>query len=124
MPRQILIIDDEQSIRSLLKQVFERQGYQVLVAANGDIGIQQFKENHVDLVILDLIMPEKDGIETLRELRALNADIKVIAISGGGVIKPELYLKLARKFGAIYSFQKPINNEEITTFVKSLFTQT
>jgi len=124
MPRQILIIDDEPSIRSLLRQVFERQGYQVLVAASGDIGIRQFKENHVDLVILDLIMPEKDGIETIRELKALDADIKIIAISGGGVIKPELYLKLARKFGAIYSFQKPINNDEITDFVRTLFAQT
>lgn len=124
MPRQILVIDDEQSIRTLLKQVFERQGYQVLVAPNGDVGVQQFKENHVDLVILDLIMPEKDGIETIRELKSLDADIKIIAISGGGIIKPELYLKLARKFGAIYSFQKPINNDEITTFVKTLFAQT
>ncbi len=124
MPRQILVIDDEQSIRSLLRQVFERQGYQVLVAPNGDVGVQQFKENHVDLVILDLIMPEKDGIETIRELKSLDADIKIIAISGGGIIKPELYLKLARRFGAIYSFQKPINNDEITTFVKTLFAQT
>ena len=124
MPRQILVIDDEQSIRTLLKQVFERHGYQVLVAPNGDVGVQQFKENHVDLVILDLIMPEKDGIETIRELKSLDADIKIIAISGGGIIKPELYLKLARKFGAIYSFQKPINNDEITTFVKTLFPQT
>jgi DNA-binding NtrC family response regulator len=124
MPRQILVIDDEQSIRSLLRQVFERQGYQVLVAANGNIGIQQVKENPVDLVIVDLIMPEKDGIETIQELKSLDPDIKIIAISGGGVIKPELYLKLARKFGAVYSFQKPINTDEITAFVKSLFTQT
>ena len=121
MPHKILVIDDEQSIRALLKQMFERQGYQVLLAKNADIGIQQFKKNLVDLVILDLVMPEKDGIETIRELKSLDADIKIIAISGGGVIKPELYLKLARKFGAIYSFQKPIQNDKITAFVNSLF---
>ncbi|MBA3012589.1 MAG: response regulator [Proteobacteria bacterium] len=121
MPRQILVIDDEKSICSLLRQLFERQGYQVLLAGNGNAGIQLFKENPVDLVIVDLIMPEKDGIETIRELKLLDADIKIIAISGGGVIRPDLYLKLARKFGAIYSFQKPIQNDEMLAFVKNLF---
>ncbi len=123
MPQQILVIDDEKSIRSLLRQLFERQGYKVLVAANGDEGIQTFNENSVDLVIMDLIMPEKDGIETIRELRSLDPDIKIIAISGGGILKPDLYLKLARKFGALYSFQKPIENDKILTFVENLFGQ-
>ena len=123
MPQQILVIDDEKSIRSLLRQLFERQGYKVLVAANGDEGIQTFNENSVDLVIMDLIMPEKDGIETIRELRSLDPDIKIIAISGGGILQPDLYLKLARKFGALYSFQKPIENDKILTFVENLFGQ-
>lgn len=123
MPRQIIVIDDEQSIHSLLMQLFERQGYKVLVADTSDKGIHLFKENPIDLVIVDLIMPEKDGIETIRELRSLDQDIKIIAISGGGIIKPDLYLKLARKFGAIYSFKKPIETDKILTFVDNLFGQ-
>jgi len=123
MPRQILVIDDEKSIRSLLRQLFERQGYKVMVAASGDEGIQTFNENPVDLVIIDLIMPEKDGIETIRELRSLDPHIKIIAISGGGIIQPDLYLKLAEKFGALYSFQKPIETHKMLTFVENLFNQ-
>ena len=75
----------------------------------------------MDLVIVDLIMPGKDGIETIQELKRLEPDIKIIAISGGGIIQPDLYLKLARQFGAIYSFKKPIRNDEMLTFVENLF---
>ncbi len=121
MPRQILVIDDEKTILALLRQLFERQGYHVLTASDGNVGIQTFKNNPVDLVIVDLLMPGKDGIETIQELKCLDPAIKIIAISGGGIIQPDLYLKLARKFGAIYSFKKPIKNDKLLTFVVNLF---
>ncbi|MCP3942370.1 MAG: response regulator [Desulfobacteraceae bacterium] len=121
MTRQILVIDDEKPIRTILRKLFQKQGYKVLEANNGNMGIQIFKKNRVDLVIVDLIMPEKDGIETILELKCLDPDIKIIAISGGGIIQPDLYLKLAKKFGAIYSFQKPIKVDKMLILVNDLF---
>lgn len=120
MPLKILVIDDERAIRTALKILFEKSGYQVLQAENGDEGIRIFNGDTIDLVIVDLIMPEKEGIETIRELKAIDPEAKIIAISGGGIIKPELYLKMAKKFGAIYSFEKPISNKELLAFVKDV----
>jgi len=89
---QILIIDDEATIRDLLVKILEREGYKTITAADGKEGIRIFRENPADLIITDLIMPEKEGIETIMELRRDFRDVKVIAMSGGGKIEPETYL--------------------------------
>ncbi len=120
--KKILIIDDEALIRKMLGKLFEKNGYEVLAAHNGNQGIQLFKDHDPDLVVTDLIMPEKEGMETIRDIRKLNPEVKIIAISGGGVVDPELYLTLARKFGAQYSFSKPIDNEKLLLAVKALLT--
>jgi len=84
MPACILVIEDDVQVRALLKKLLESEGYTVLEAENGNIGIRLYHENSVDVVITDLIMPEKEGIETIRELRKIAPQIKIIAISGGG----------------------------------------
>ena len=91
---KILVIDDDKNIRSLLRDFLERDGYEVMEAENGKVGLKLFRENGADLVITDLIMPEKEGIETIRELRRDFSDVKIIAISGGGAIGPETYLQM------------------------------
>ena len=101
---RILIIDDDTRILDTYCSMLEHGGYEVVVATNGNEGIRTFKEELPDLVITDIFMPEKEGLETIRELKQDFPDVKIIAISGGGVGRnaaPEHYLKLAKRFGAM-----------------------
>ena len=118
--KKILVIDDEAFICKMLKKLLEKNHYTVMDASDGKKGIQIFQERHPDLIITDLIMPGKEGLETIREIKKLNPDIKIIAMSGGGVVDPELYLQLAEKMGANKSFSKPIDNEVLLLTVKNL----
>lgn len=120
--KKILILDDEAPIRRMLRKLLERNDYEVFDAENGTHGIKQFKEHKPDLIITDIIMPEKEGLETIREIREINSDIKIIAISGGGATDPKIYLELAEKLGADLSFCKPLNNKELLSAVKLLLT--
>ncbi len=117
---KILIIDDEAPIRKMLTKLFEKNNYEVILAINGNQGIKLFKENSPDLIITDLIMPEKEGLETIREIREINPDMKIIAISGGGVVDPEIYLNLASKLGAVRTFTKPVDNDILLSAIKEL----
>jgi YesN/AraC family two-component response regulator len=117
---KILIIDDEAPIRKMLKKVLEKNNFEVVDAQNGNQGIILFKEHHPDLVITDLIMPEKEGLETIRELKKINPDVEIIAISGGGSADPKIYLKIASNLGAIHTFTKPVDNEILLSKIKEL----
>jgi CheY-like chemotaxis protein len=117
---KILIVDDEISIRKMLTLLFEREGYEVKDACDGKQGIVRAKEFEPDLIITDLLMPEKEGLETIKEIRQTNPDIKIIAISGGGIIQPEMYLHLAEKVGANLSFTKPVDTATLLLGVKRL----
>lgn len=104
---RILVIDDEEPIRKLTMRVLEMEGYEVEAAANGQTGIKRFREKPADLVITDILMPDMDGLEVIQELRRLQPELKIIAISGGGTMEAELALKLARRFGAGRILSKP-----------------
>lgn len=116
----ILVIDDDEVIRSLLRDLLERYGYEVMEAENGKIGLKLLRENGADLVITDLIMPEKEGIETIRELRRDFSDVKIIAISGGGAIGAETYLQMAKSMGAHRVFGKPFQLQEMLEAIREL----
>ncbi|MCK5100308.1 MAG: response regulator [Desulfobacteraceae bacterium] len=116
----ILIIDDDEQILTMLKQAIERKGYKVTTAINGKIGIKLYKETLADVVITDIVMPEMEGLEAIRTLRKKNKDIKIIALSGGGFVSPDEYLKLAKQFGAKYAFAKPVNLKELIDSIKEL----
>ena len=118
--RQILIIDDDLQIRTLLKKIFEKEGFQVIEAQDGNEGIRQFREKGADLVITDLVMPEKEGIETIIELKREFPDVKIIAISGGGLNLPDAYLDVARFLGAIHTFSKPFVPAELLDVVNQV----
>ena len=119
MPR-ILVIDDQTQVRDLLKVVLNREGYEVFVAPNGREGLKAFYEAQPDLIITDLIMPDKEGLELITEIRGHSVEPKIIAISGGGRIHPEDYLALAEKLGAQRTFSKPFEQHEIIQAVKDL----
>ncbi len=117
---RILIIDDEAMIRNLLVQILEREGYETVTASGGKDGIKIYRENPADLIITDLLMPEKDGIETIMELRRDFQDVKIIAMSGGGKIDPETYLEIAKTMGAIEIITKPFGLRELLEKVQEL----
>lgn len=116
----ILVIDDDQTIRVLLRTILEREGYRVVDALDGNKGIKRYKERPTDLVITDLIMPGKEGIETIRDLRRGFPHVKIIAVSGGGRIGPESYLKMAKGVGALRTLSKPFDRTELIKTVKEV----
>ncbi len=115
---RILIIDDEPQIRSMLRLMLERVGYEVAEAPDGIEGIRRYRENPADLIITDLIMPNKDGIGMIIDLKKEFPKVKIIAMSGGGVNRPEGYLDGAKKLGAARTLTKPIDRDEMLKAVK------
>lgn len=100
MSARILIIDDDQQIRMLLRRKLETVGYSADEASDGRAGFDMYTADPQDLVIMDLIMPEREGLETIRDLRRYNPAVKIIAISGGGSLPANNYLRMAECFCA------------------------
>jgi len=107
--QRILVIDDEPDVRDFLITALSRAGYDVRGAANGREGVHACRREMVELVITDLVMPEKEGLETIIELRREHPELKVIAISGGARGSSRNYLKAAQLCGAHRVFNKPIS---------------
>lgn len=122
MPR-ILVIDDEPSILLMIKKMLEREGYLVDTANDGREGLELFEKNKPDLLITDIIMPQKEGLEIILELRKKNPELRIIAISGGGRIGPEGYLPSAKIFGANMVFQKPLVKNDFLSAINKLLNE-
>lgn len=118
--QSILVIDDDENIRRLLRAILEPEGYQVLEASDGNQGVKEYQRSPTDLVITDLIMPGKEGIETIRDLRREFPNVKIIAVSGGGRIGPDSYLKMAKGVGALCTLSKPIDRSGLLDAVKEV----
>lgn len=118
--RQVLVIDDEPDIREGLAEMLESSGYRVTIAANGREGLRLYKEGRFDLVITDIIMPDQEGIETIRAIRKQGGDAKIIAMSGGGLVDPLGYLSMARKLGADRIFEKPLDFDDLLAAMSQL----
>ena len=102
----ILVMEDERIIQTIIRRYLEREGHEVVIAGDGEEGIKLYNERPADLVLTDIIMPKKEGIETIRDLKKISPDVKIIAMSGGGKIDSEDYLDLAAKFGVKATFIK------------------
>ena len=118
--KRVLIIDDEYQIRSVLKEMFELEGFDVVEAGDGKEAIIAQKQNPADLVITDIFMPEKEGIETIMDLKKDYPDLKIIAMSGGSTCGAKNYLKIAENAGANYTFTKPVRFRDLMDAVRSL----
>lgn len=105
---RVLIIDDDLFTRETLRRVFEGEGYHVSLAENGVDGVGLFHREQTDLIITDILMPEKDGLESISELRAEVPDLPIIAISGGGKSGSLEFLQVARELGADEVMRKPL----------------
>jgi CheY-like chemotaxis protein len=112
MPK-ILVIDDDPLVRSTIARVLSRAGYDFVLAVDGKHGLELFESEQPDLVITDLIMPEKEGIETIRAIREMHPEANIIAISGGGRIGSVDLLTLATKFGAREVISKPFEPADL-----------
>lgn len=118
---KILVIDDEASIREMVSKMLSDEKYEIFLASNGNEGIKIIKEeSDINLVITDIIMPEKEGIETIFDLKRYYSDIKIIAISGGGRIGAESYLYTAKELGADLVLQKPFIQQDLLDAVHKL----
>jgi DNA-binding response OmpR family regulator len=120
---KILVFDDEPSILLMIKKMLEKEGHEVDLALNGRDGMELFEKIKPDLVITDIIMPYKEGLETILELRKKYPELLIIAISGGGRIGPDGYLPSAKLLGANMVFQKPLVQKEFILAVSVLLNE-
>lgn len=116
----VLVVDDEESVRHMLRRLLEGADFQVREAGNGNEALRVLDEGMVDLIIIDIIMPEKDGIETIIEIRRRRPDLPIVAISGGSQAPKMDYLETARKLGANYTLRKPFSGAEILSIIDEI----
>lgn len=110
---RILLIDDDASLRKMLRLTLLELGHTVIEACNGREGLQACAVTPVDLVLTDIIMPEKEGLETIMEMRRTDPHTRIVAMSGGGRMVGKDYLALARRLGANRVLEKPFTTEEM-----------
>ena len=122
----ILLIDDDDALRTMLAKLLERRGYEIHEAADGEEGISLFNIKEPDIVITDLIMPNQEGLETIGLLQEIDPNARIIAMSGnvalpnGRVLSTLSSLEIAAEIGARFIFQKPFEMEELVSAVETL----
>lgn len=117
---EILIVEDDSSARAVLRETLELAGYAVREAGDGDEALRELAADVADLAIIDLFMPRKEGLETIREARGKFPDLKIIAISGGGNRGQLEYLPIAERFGANRVLAKPFEQSALLGAVEEL----
>lgn len=117
---KILVIDDDRQVRQMIMLTLQRDGFTVFEAEDGNQAMEMYRRERFDLVITDIVMPGKEGIETIMEMKGVDPDASIIAISGGGRINPEDYLTWARRFGVDRTFTKPVDRAELLAAVHEL----
>jgi DNA-binding response OmpR family regulator len=115
--KRILLIEDDENIRKMLRLSLEDYGYAVTEACDGKQGLESYRASPADLVLTDLVMPEKEGLETIQELRKSHPRVKIIAMSGGSRANAGENLKMARLLGAAALIAKPF---EVSALVKTI----
>jgi DNA-binding response OmpR family regulator len=117
---RILVVDDDEMLRRAVRQVLESAGYDVIEAPDGEAGLRLCREHGADLVVVDIFMPERDGLEFIRALRAEAPQAKIVAMSGGGRFGMIEVLGDAAVFGAARIFAKPFESRELLSAVGEL----
>lgn len=120
MRATILVIDDDDAMRRFIRAVLEREGHDVVEAVDGAEGIKKRRAQSVNLIIVDIFMPEKDGLETIIELRAESPSCPILAMSGGGSMGEMSFLDYSRQFGAKELLRKPFKPGELIGAVTRL----
>lgn len=110
---RILLADDDEQVLQVVMKLLKSAGHAVHVARNGREAIELVAGQTFDLVLTDILMPDKDGIETIRQLRRQAPAVRIIAMSGGGQLQAEVYLNLAQKLGIARTLRKPFSRDEL-----------
>ncbi|APF19228.1 response regulator [Calditrichota bacterium LG25] len=118
--KKILVVDDDDLIRDLLFEILEDKGYKVFEAENGNRAIQLLKTERFDLIITDIIMPDKEGIETIIDIKKRLPHAKIIAMSGGGQLDATSYLSVAKKLGVQHTISKPFDPGKLIALIEDL----
>ena len=118
--KRILVIDDDEVVRSTACAVLEAAGYQVFEAGDGVAGLRVHREQSPDLVLVDLFMPEMDGLEFIRKLRVECPDAMIVAMSSGGRMGSPDMLAAAAVFGAARTLQKPFDPRALLTALRDV----
>ena len=124
MPPAVLLVDDDPSLLVILDAVFRSVGFETFTAANGRSAMKQFEAHEPDLVVTDILMPEQEGIETLRKLKAHERPPQIIAMSGGGRFGEGTLLEWARTLGADATLHKPFSPSALLRLANALLATT
>ncbi len=117
---KVLVIEDDKMVRLMLCKVLHSRKYITFEASSGVQGLQLFREQKPDLVVTNIIMPDKEGLETIMEIRAEDPDVPIVAISGGGYLRNINFLKMAGKLGANRTIAKPFKPHDILSIMSGL----
>lgn len=120
LPKHILVVDDDDMMRAFIKELLKINDFKITEAANGKLGLKEFREDTPDLVITDIIMPEMEGISFIRELRSYNKDIPIIAMTGDVHGRMEEFLDISSQLGADEILRKPIKSKEFLEAINKL----
>lgn len=118
--QRILVIDDEPTALDVISEILQHAGYEVVLAKNGQEGVELFREQPCDLVVTDMVMPVKDGLQTILDLRVEAPELPIVAISGGGNISKERYLAVAGYLDKVITVGKPFTVDILVSAVKQL----
>jgi DNA-binding response OmpR family regulator len=110
MMAKILLVDDDQIIREALSNALQLRNFEVNSLSDGRKVVSEIEENQYDIIVLDIVMPNKEGLETILDVRKINASIPILAVSGGGRTTPSSNLELAKMMGATDTMIKPFDS--------------
>jgi CheY-like chemotaxis protein len=117
---RVLLVDDDEIFRPMVQLMLERLGHEVVTAANGTEALARYAEQRCDIVLTDIVMPDKEGLETIRALTRGDRGVRIIAMSGGGRVNANDYLHLAAQFGAARVLRKPFSMQELVEALDAL----
>ena len=111
--RSICIIEDDELVRGHIAERLRDWGHTVFEAGSADDGVALIRKEKTDVAIVDILMPDRDGLEAIGQLRRTRPDLKIIAISGGGRVGADIYLRLAAQIGADTTLAKPVGDDDL-----------
>ena len=116
---RVLVIDDEPALARVLEGVFRYAGFDTALAGDGNRGLAAFDAARFDVVVSDIIMPEREGFDTIRQIRQRSPDVVIVALSGCGRRDPSVFRAIALEVGADAFLPKPFVNDELVALVKA-----
>ena len=119
-PSRVLVIDDDDLFRTVTCRLLVSAGYDVQEAASGAAGLASHRQQPADVIVTDIVMPDMEGLELIRELRRADPQVKIIAMSGGGRLGTDDYLELALTFGARLVLSKPFTKDVLVAAVNNV----